>query len=92
MQVASEHAEGEGVRSRIRMEEGLLLNRIALQRPDVPVGNHQRAAPVVADLANAAQPVLDQTAMGAGNAPHLVIRQLLVQGAQRAFHDPAVEL
>src|SRR3989441_3625126 len=91
MQVASEHAHGERVRTGEDVEERLLLGRVALQGAHVAVRHHQRTPLVVADLADASQPVQHQTLVGARVAPHLVVRQLLVERPQGALGDPPIE-
>ena len=78
MQVTTEHAEREGVGAGKRVEEGLLLDRVALQRPHVAARDHEGAAAVVANLADAPKPLLDQAAVGARVAANLVVWQLLV--------------
>src|SRR5438132_7791946 len=57
MKIASEHPEGQSIRPREGVEEGLLLSRVALECAHVPMRDHQRTALVVADLADAAQAV-----------------------------------
>src|SRR6266849_857923 len=91
VQVASEHAHGERVRAREDMEEGLLLRRVALQGAHVAVRHQQGAALVVAHLADASQPVQDQALVGARVAPHLLVRQLLVERPQGPLGDPPIE-
>src|SRR5205085_3328049 len=92
VQVASEHSERERVRSWEGVKERLLLDRVTLQGADVPTGDHQCAAPVVADLADAPQAIFDQASVRAGVAADLVVRQLLVKRSKGALLDPPVEL
>ena len=92
MQVTTEHAERQRVRSRESVKERLLLDRVALQGSHIASGNHERAAAVVADLADTAQPVLDQAAVGARVAANLVVRQLLVERSKGALLNSPVEL
>ena len=73
MEVAAEHAEAEGERSRIRMEERLLLDRIALEPADVTPRDEQLAAPIDADFADAHRPLGNRAFMAAGVAPQPVV-------------------
>src|SRR5438552_2426328 len=92
MQVATEHAERERVRSRESVKERLLLDRVTLQRSHIASGNHQRAAAVVADLADAPKAIFDQASVRARVAADLIVRQLLVKRSKRALLDSPVEL
>src|SRR2546428_3392256 len=78
VQVATEHAEREGIRAGEGVKEGLLLDRVALERPHVAARDHQRAPAVVANLADAPKPLLDQAAVRARVAANLFVRQLFV--------------
>src|SRR2546426_3734817 len=78
VQVATEHAEREGIGAREGVEKRLFLDRVALQGPNVSARDHQRAAAVVANLADAPKPLLDQAAVGARIAANLFVRQLFV--------------
>jgi len=77
--VAAKHAEGERPRAREHVEERLLLRRVALERADVPVGDHERAAAVEPDLADAALAIRDEAAVAAGVATDLVSGKPLVE-------------
>src|SRR5207244_7030148 len=92
VQVTTEHAERERVRTRESVEERLLLDRVALQGSHVASGNHQRAAAVVADLADAPQAIFDQASVRARVAADLIVRQLLAKRSKRALLDSPVEL
>ena len=52
MQIAAEHAEAIGERSRVGVEEGLLLDGVALHAADVSPGDVEFAPAVVTDLAD----------------------------------------
>src|SRR5438105_9822849 len=73
------------------MEERLLLDRIALERANIAARDHQAAATVVANLADAPKPLLDQAAVSARVTANLVVRQLLVERPQGALLDSTVE-
>src|SRR6266699_1456609 len=92
VQVTTEHAEGERVGAGKGVKERLLLDRVALQGSHVSPGNHERAAAVVADLADAPQALFDQAAVGARVAADLIVRQLLVERSKGALLDSPVEL
>ena len=78
--VAAEHAERERARAGEGVEERLLLHGVHLQRAHVAdAARMQRAAVVEADAADAVLAGRDQAAMAAGEAPHALVRQLLVQ-------------
>src|SRR2546426_8262 len=91
VQVTTEHAEGDRVGAGEGMKEGLLLDRVALQGANVATRDHQRAAAVVANFADAPKPLLDQAAVSARIAANLVVRQLFIERPERAFLDPPVE-
>ena len=52
----------------MRVEERLLLDRIALHAADVPIGNVQHAAAIEADLADAGRAVGNRAGVAAGMA------------------------
>jgi hypothetical protein len=68
MEIASEHAEGQGVAAREGVEEGLLFDGVHLQARDIAAGNVQLAIFVVTDAANARSAFADKAAVTAGEA------------------------
>src|SRR3970282_959830 len=68
VKIAAKHAEGQRIGTRQHMEEGLLLDRVALQGADIAPRHAQGAAIVEAHLANAAASRSDQAAVAAGVA------------------------
>ena len=81
MVVAAQHAKTQCQRARESMKERLLLDRIALQRPDVALRNVECACLVEANFADARQAVENDAPMAAREAPHAVVGQLLVKNA-----------
>ncbi len=79
MQVAAQHAEAVSECSGISVEKRLLLDGIALGARHVSPGNKQRAAAVVADLADAWLALGDGATMAAGKAAHPAIIELFVE-------------
>ena len=79
MEVAAEHPEAVGERSRVGMEEGLLFDRVALHAAHVAPGHVELAAAIEADLADARQAVGDGTAVAAREATHAVSVKLFVE-------------
>ena len=79
VQVAAEHAEGQRVRSGQRVEEGLLLDRVALQRADVTARGTEHAASAKTDPADALAPFRHRTAMAARVAAQPAVGQDLGQ-------------
>src|SRR3989304_5156134 len=77
--VAAQHAEGERPRAGEHVEERLLLRRVALERADVPVRDHERAAAVEPHLADAALAIEHEAAMAAGVAADLASGKPLVE-------------
>ena len=84
MVIASEHAEGECQCPRIRMKERLLFDRVDLQGGNVAARHFENAVFVVADLADALEPVENLAAMAAGIAADRFILQLVIE-LRRAF-------
>ena len=65
MEIAPQHAEAERQRAGMRVEERLLLDRIALHAADVPMGHMQHAAAIEAHLADAGRAVGNRTGVPA---------------------------
>ena len=63
------------------MEEGFLLDRVALGASDIAPGHKQSSSPVVANLANTRLAVWDLATVPAGKTPHPVAVELFVQFA-----------
>ena len=61
------------------MEEGLLLDRIALDAADIAPGYIERSSPVVPDFADPRLAVGDGAAMSAGVAAHAVAIEFLIE-------------
>ena len=70
VEIAAQHAEGQRVGAGQHVEEGLFLDRVALQAGHVAPGHAQLAVLVEAHLADAAPPGADQAAVPAGQAAH----------------------
>src|SRR6266850_980239 len=66
MEVAAEHTEAHRQRSRQRMEERLLLDRVELERAYISVWNQQPSTAIEADPANAVQAIENDAAVAAG--------------------------
>src|SRR4029077_13925907 len=79
MKIATQHAEAVGQRTRIGMEEGLLLDRIALHAADIAPRDVEGSATVVTDLTYTGLPVGDRATMSACVATNTVAIQLLVE-------------
>ena len=79
MVIASEHSETQGIGSGKGVEEGLLLDRIELKRPDIAGRDVQGSSPVKADPTDPVAAVADQTPVPAGETAKLVIGELLVE-------------
>jgi len=71
VQVAAEHAEGQGAAPRQDVEEGLLLGGVALEGAHVAEGDPQPPLAVDPDLADPPQPRHHQAAVAAGQAANL---------------------
>ena len=87
VKVAAEHTEGKSVGAGQRVEEGLLLDGIALEGPDVAPGHLQDAPFVVTDAADALAPLRDRAPVPAGvaaQAPILEALDELGRGGRRA--------
>ena len=81
VKIATEHAEGEGFRTREGVEERLLFHGVELERPHVAVGDAQGAGVVEADAADTVVARRDEAAVAAGEAAHAILGQLLVEDA-----------
>jgi hypothetical protein len=73
------------------VEEGLFFGRVTLQGANIAVRHHERAAPVVPHLADAAETVEDQALMGARVAADPVVRQLFIEGSECTLRDSPIE-
>ena len=69
----------------MRVEERLLLDRIALHAADIAPGHLQAAALVEAHLADADRADRERAAVAAGHAPQTAVGQLLVELAVARF-------
>jgi hypothetical protein len=78
--IAAEHSEGEGVAAGQDVEEGLFLDGVAGESADVAVRDHERAAAIEADAADAVAAGLDETAMAAGETLDVAVVPALDQG------------
>ena len=83
VQIAAEHAEAVGERARMRVEERLLLDRIALHAADVSPRHAQTSALVEADLADADRALGQRAAVAAGEASQAAVGQRFVELALR---------
>lgn len=81
MQVATQHAEAIRQRSGMNVEEGLLLNWVALHSANVAPRNIQLSALVEADFANPCLTLRDGTTMSAGKTAQPVALDRFVQFA-----------
>ena len=72
VEVAAHHPERQRVAARIHMEEGLLLDRVALHARDVAKGNAQLAVLVEAHTANPMAPGGDEAAVAAHRCSHFI--------------------
>ena len=72
MEIATHHAKGQRVASRVNVEVRLLLDRIALNAGNVAERNFQFAAGVETHFANPPPAASDETAMPARDAPNPV--------------------
>jgi hypothetical protein len=88
VQVASQHAEAVRESARIRVEEGLLLDGIALDSSNVAPRNIELSALVVADFADSHLSFCDRTTMATGKAADAVTLNGLVK---IAFTDVLVQ-
>jgi hypothetical protein len=89
MEVAAQHAEGERVGAGQRVEEGLLLHRIALQCGDVASGDQQPATLVEAHPADAPPALPNEAAVPAGDAAECAVGKGLDQAP---FHRVGVDM
>jgi hypothetical protein len=79
VQIAPQHAEAERARSGQSVKERFLLDRIALQRPDVSPGHIKLAAPIEPHLANPGESSGNRAAMSAGVATDPVAFERLIK-------------
>ena len=79
MQIAAEHAEAVGARTRIGVEERLLLDRIALHAADVAPRHAQPSALVEANLADADRAFGQRAAVPARVAAQPAVGQHVVE-------------
>jgi hypothetical protein len=77
MQIAAQHSEAVSKGSGISMEEGLLLDGVALHSADVTPRDIERAAAVEPDLADARLTFGDRATMPAGVAANAVAIEFL---------------
>ena len=89
VQIAAEHAEAVGERAGIRVEERLLLDRIALHAADVAPRHAQPAALVEAHLADADRALGQRTAVAAGVAAQAAVAAARRRARPRAFRARA---
>jgi hypothetical protein len=83
MEIAPEHADAVGQRAGMRVEERLLLDRVALDPADVAPRHVQHAAAHEADLADAGRPLRDRAFVPARVTPDAVLRNPLGQFRRR---------
>src|SRR5262249_9550631 len=88
VQVAAEHPEGEGVGSGKGVKERLLLDGVALDRPDVAPRDLEPPALVVADAADSLAAIRDGAAVSAGEALQASVGQPLDQLGRRRRRPP----
>jgi len=79
MKIAAQHAEAVGEGSGMCVEEGLLLDGIALGSGNVSPGNVEGTAAVVADFADARLAVGDGAAVSAGEAANPAVVEFLIE-------------
>src|SRR6266436_6054543 len=84
MQITTEHAKSQRVRTRKNMKERLLLSWVALQSGHVIHGHAQVSAFIKTNFADAALAFLDQAAMSAVKTAQGIVCQMLSQ-FRRAF-------
>jgi hypothetical protein len=90
MQIAAEHAEAVGESAGVGVEEGLLLDGIALHAGGVSPGDVEFAAAIEANFADSGLTVGDWTTVAAGEAADAVIAEIFNQ-ARISFADSLVE-
>ncbi len=66
VEIAAEHSEAEGERTGVRVEERLLLHRVALHAPDITPRNLQTSVAIEAHLADADGALGNRALMAAG--------------------------
>jgi hypothetical protein len=82
VEVAAQHSEAIGKRSRIGVKEGFFLDGVALHAPYIAPRNVESPATVEAHLANAGLAVRDRAGMPAGKTAHAILVELLVKLAR----------
>jgi hypothetical protein len=90
MQIAAEHTEAVCESAGIGVEEGLLLDGIALHAGGVSPGNVEFAATIEADFADSRLTVGDWTTVAAGKAADAVVAEILDE-TRIGFADSLVE-
>src|SRR5208283_2689277 len=90
VQIATQHTEAISECPRIRVEEWLLLDRVALGSGGISPWDVERSAAIVTDLADAGLAFGDGTAVAAGKTAHAVAVELLTQNGV-GFADSLVE-
>ena len=90
MEVAAEHAETVGKCAGIRVEEGLLLDGIALHASGISPGNIELAGAIEAHLAHTSLAFGNRATMTAGETADAIIPEILNQG-WIGFADSLVE-
>jgi hypothetical protein len=82
MKTASEHAETQRGRARKSVEEGFLLDGIALQSVDISIGNAQRSLVIEPDFTDTGKSGGNRAPMSAGETPDTISVQRFVQFAR----------
>ena len=90
VQIAAEHPKTVGERAGISVEEGLLLNRVALHSGDISPGNVEGAATIVANLTDTGLSLANWAAVAAGIAADAVAIQFLPESGV-AFADARIK-
>ncbi len=90
MQVATQHSKAVGERARRRVEERLLLDRIALHSGNIPERHVERSASIEADLADARLSLRNRTTVPAGIATNPIAIDRLPQRVI-AFANPFIK-
>jgi hypothetical protein len=90
VQIAAKHAEAVGKGSGMSVEEGLLLDGIALHSGGISPGNEEFSAAIEADFADSGLAFGDGAAMTAGETAYAIILEMLVE-SRIGFADSLVE-
>ena len=77
MKIATKHAEAESKCARAHMVVWLLFHGITLGTGYIAIGDHQFAAAVEADLADAGSPVRDGALVATGKAADALVTDIL---------------